>query len=40
MDLWGARVVDRILRRKEPRELVVRWNAVAEPESADTEVLS
>jgi hypothetical protein len=40
MDLWGARVVDRILRRKEPRELVVRWNAVAQPEGADAEVLS
>jgi hypothetical protein len=40
MDLWGARVVDRILRRKEPRDLVVRWNAIAQPESANTEVLS
>jgi hypothetical protein len=40
MDLWGARMVDRILRRKEPRELVVRWNAVTQPENANTEVLS
>jgi hypothetical protein len=39
-DLWSARVVDRILRRKEPRDLVVRWNAVAQPESANTEAHS
>jgi hypothetical protein len=40
MDLWGARVVDRILRRKEPRDLVVRWNGAAQPGSANTEVPS
>jgi hypothetical protein len=40
MDLWTARLVDRILRRKEPRNLVVRWNSIARPESAKPEVIS
>jgi len=40
VDLWGARVVDRILRRKEPRDLVVRWDATDPPESSNTGSLS
>jgi len=40
MDLWSARLVDRILRRKESRDLAVRWIGVARPESAKTEVIS
>jgi len=40
MDLWSARLVDRILRRKEPRDLTVRWNGSARPESAKPEVIS
>jgi len=40
MDLWSARLVDRILRRKEPRDLAVRWNGTARPESAKPEVIS
>ena len=40
MDLWSARLVDRILRRKEPRDLAVRWNGIARPESAKPEVIS
>ncbi len=40
MDLWSARLVDKILRRKEPRDLAVRWNGVARPESAKPEVIS
>jgi hypothetical protein len=39
-DLWSARLVDRILRRKEPRDLEVRRNGIARPESAKPEVLS
>jgi hypothetical protein len=39
MDLWSARLVDRILRRKEPRDLAVRWNGVAR-ESVKREVIS
>jgi hypothetical protein len=39
-DLWSARVVDRILRRKEPRDLAVRWNSTAQPESAIPEIVS
>ena len=34
MDLWGARLVDKILRRKEPRDLAVRRNGVTPPETA------
>ncbi len=40
MDLWSARLVDRILRRKQPRDLAVRWNGKARPESAHPEVIS
>jgi hypothetical protein len=40
MDLWSARLVDRILRRKEPRDLAVRWNGIARPENAKPEVIS
>jgi hypothetical protein len=40
MDLWSARLVDRILRRKEPRELAVRWNGVVRQESGIRQVNS
>ena len=40
MDLWSARLVDTILRRKEPRNLAVRWNGIARPLSANPEVIS
>jgi hypothetical protein len=40
MDLWSARLVDRILRRKQPRDLAVRWNAIARPESVKPEIIS
>ena len=40
MDLWSARLIDRILRRKEPRDLAVGWNGFARPESAKPEVIS
>ena len=40
IDLWSARLVDRILRRKESRDLAVRWNGIARPESAKPEVIS
>jgi hypothetical protein len=40
MDLWCARVVDRILLRKAPRDLAVRWDGVARRESAMPEVIS
>jgi hypothetical protein len=39
MDLWSARLVDRILRRKKPRDLAVRWNGIARPQSATPEVI-
>lgn len=40
MDVWSARLVDRILRRKEPRDLAVRWNGIAQPVRAKPEVIS
>ena len=40
VDLWSARLVDRILRRKQPRDLSVRWNGSARLESATPEVIS
>jgi hypothetical protein len=40
MDLWSARLVDKILRRKEPRDLTVLWNGIVRPESAKPEVIS
>ncbi len=40
MDLWSARMVDRILRRKQPRDLAVPWNVTARPASSEPEVIS
>jgi hypothetical protein len=40
LDLWSARLVDRILRRKEPRDLEGPWNGIARPKGAKPEVLS
>jgi hypothetical protein len=40
MDLWSARLVDRILRRKQPRDLAVRWNGIARAETAKPEIIS
>ncbi len=40
VDMWSARLVDRILRRKEPRDLTVQGNGSARPESANPEVIS
>ena len=40
MDLWTARLVDRILRRKQPRDLAVQWNGISRPESVKPEVTS
>jgi len=40
MDMWSARLVDRILRRKEPRDLAVRWNGIARSGRAKPEVIS
>lgn len=40
IDLWSARLIDRILRRKEPRDLGVPWNGIARPEGAKPEVVS
>jgi hypothetical protein len=40
LDLWSARLVDRILRRKEPRNLAVQWNGSARQKSAKPEVIS
>jgi hypothetical protein len=40
MDLWSARLVDKILRRKEPRDLAVRRNGTAPPKTAHPEVIS
>jgi hypothetical protein len=40
LDLWSARLVDTILRRKEPRDLTVQWSGVARSESATPEVVS
>ena len=34
MDLWSARLVDRILRRKQPRDLTVQLNGMARRETA------
>jgi hypothetical protein len=39
MDLWSARLVDRVLRRKQSRDLAVRWNG-ARPETTKPEILS
>ena len=40
MDLWSARLVDKILRRKEPRDLGVPWEGNARAEGAKPEVIS
>ena len=40
MDLWSARLVDRILRRREPRDLGVPWNSPVQPAGANSEVTS
>ena len=40
MDQWSARLVDRILRRKEPRDLSVNWGDGNHPETATPEVLA
>jgi ribosomal protein L22 len=40
VDLWSARLVDRILRRKEPRDLTVPSNGFARPEGTKPEVIS
>jgi hypothetical protein len=40
MDLWSARLVDRILRRKEPRDLAIRSNGIARTKSAKPEAIS
>jgi hypothetical protein len=40
MDLWSARLVDRVLRRKQPRDLAMRWNGIARPETEKPEILS
>jgi len=37
MDLWSARLVDKILQRKEPRDLTVWWDGADQPESAKPE---
>ncbi len=39
-DLWSARLIDRILRRKEPRDLAVRWNGNGRSESPKPKVIS
>jgi hypothetical protein len=40
MDLWSARLVDRILRRKEPRDLTVSSNGSDRPVRAEAGVIS
>lgn len=40
MDLWSARLVDKILRRKESRDLAVAWTGMARPEHVKPEVTS
>ena len=40
MDLWSARLVDRILRRKEPRDLGVPRNGIPRTETATPGVIS
>jgi hypothetical protein len=39
LDLWSARIVDRVLRRKGPRDLAVRRLGVARLKSAESEAL-
>jgi hypothetical protein len=40
IDLWSARLVDKILLRKGPRDLATKWNGTARQESANPEVIS
>lgn len=40
IDQWSARIVDRILRRKEPRDLSPNWNGMNDPDTATPEVLA
>jgi hypothetical protein len=40
MDLWSARLVDKILRRKEARNLAVQWNGSAHLQRAKPEDIS
>jgi hypothetical protein len=40
IDLWSARLVDKILLRKGPRDLATQWNDAAPPESANHEAIS
>ena len=40
IDLWSARIVDKILLRKGPRDLATKWNGTARRESANPEVIS
>jgi hypothetical protein len=40
IDLWSARLVDKILLRKGPRDLATQWNGTARHESANSEVIS
>jgi hypothetical protein len=39
MDLWSARLVDTVLRRKRPRDLGVPWSGIARAEDAKPEVM-
>jgi hypothetical protein len=38
MDLWSARLVDRVLRRNGPRDLALGRSGIARPETLSTEV--
>jgi hypothetical protein len=39
MDQWSARLVDKVLRRKEPRDLAVKWDWHERPQTSTPEVL-
>jgi hypothetical protein len=40
IDLWTARLVDRLFRRQEPRDLAVQWNGTARQENVAPGVIS
>jgi hypothetical protein len=40
IDLWSARLVDKILLRKGPRDLATQWSGTVRQESANPEVIS
>jgi hypothetical protein len=40
IDLWSARIVDKILLRKGPRDLATKWSSTARRESTNPEVIS